>query len=52
MITVVAFFAQSATAIAGLRAPKDNFYTKRITIVSAKPIEKAPCLFILQSKIK
>ncbi len=52
MIAVVTFFAQSATTTAWLRAPKDNFDTKRITIVIAKPIEKAPCTFILQSKIK
>jgi hypothetical protein len=49
-VTVVAFFAQSATAIAGLRALKDNFDTKRITIVSAKPIEKPHALLFYKVK--
>ena len=42
VIALIAPFAQRATATAGLSAPKDNFETKRMPIVSAKPIEKAP----------
>jgi len=42
VVALIAPFAQSATATAGLRAPKDNFEAKRIPIVSANPIENAP----------
>ena len=48
---LIALLAQSATATAGLRAPKDNFDAKRIPIVSAKPIEKAPYIWDAVNKI-